>query len=370
MANVLIEENTLLSIAEQVRSALGTSEKMLMSEVPSKIGEIQAKIPPNGMVWTQSNIQEPISGICYSDKQYVGWVAFTSDDKGGFIYHLDGNDVSTFDHSWIDKHIIKAIHVNSLFIGWSVTNGILYCKTTIYPGVGHNWTQSNITSGIYDVCYGNGIYVAIGSTGVLYSTDGKTWTQSDSITNDRYTKVVYGNGLFMICDSTQSGIYYSTDGMTWTVNQNYRTLHPECIKYLESFGAWFINSSRGYVISENGLDVTTTNNTATYRFEDVYFSNGLLVACNSKGLWYSLYPITNGQSWSQSNIVDISFNKVTYANGMWVACSVDNGLYYSTDGKTWTQSNITSGTFNEVYNANGVWVICGDTGVYYSKSIV
>lgn len=43
MANVLIEENTLLSIAEQVRSTLGTSEKMLMSDVPSKIEDVYNK---------------------------------------------------------------------------------------------------------------------------------------------------------------------------------------------------------------------------------------------------------------------------------------------------------------------------------------
>lgn len=76
----------------------------------------------------------------------------------------------------------------------------------------------------------------------------------------------------------------------------------------------------------------------------------------------------NGTAWTQSNITSGDFISVCNANGLWVACNMDNGLYYSTDGKTWTRSNITSCGFKSVYNANGLWVAAGSSGLYYSVS--
>lgn len=77
----------------------------------------------------------------------------------------------------------------------------------------------------------------------------------------------------------------------------------------------------------------------------------------------------NGKKWTRSNITSAAFHSIHYANGMWVACSNEEGLYYySTDGMTWTQSNITTGYFNDVYNANGIWVAGGRDG-YDTSSI-
>ena len=99
----------------------------------------------------------------------------------------------------------------------------------------------------------------------------------------------------------------------------------------------------------------------------VYNANGIWVAGSSgNGLYYS----TDGKTWTQSNITSISIGSagynedLYYSNGIWVAGS-NTGLYYSTDGKTWTQSNITSTNMFCVYNANGIWVAGSDGGGLY-----
>lgn len=74
----------------------------------------------------------------------------------------------------------------------------------------------------------------------------------------------------------------------------------------------------------------------------------------------------NGTEWMQSNISEINVNRVHNANGIWVACSYSDGLYYSADGKNWEPSNITSGWFFEACNANGIWSTIGRAGIYYS----
>ena len=103
-------------------------------------------------------------------------------------------------------------------------------------------------------------------------------------------------------------------------------------------------------------------------FECVYYDNGIWVAgSKNNGLYYS----TDGMTWTRSNNTSNTFNCVYYDNGIWVAGSDSNkGLYYSTDGMTWTQSNITSGDFRCVYNANDIWVAGSSSvnGAYYSTS--
>ena len=84
-----------------------------------------------------------------------------------------------------------------------------------------------------------------------------------------------------------------------------------------------------------------------------------------------------GKTWTQSNITNMIFNTIVYANGLWVAGSKinDHGLYYSTDGKTWTQSNITNMIFDSIVYANDLWVAgsysyseFSNYGIYYSAS--
>lgn len=93
----------------------------------------------------------------------------------------------------------------------------------------------------------------------------------------------------------------------------------------------------------------------------------------------------NGQEWTKSNITNNSdFNKIKYANGIFVAISNEKssssdttgGIYYSTDGKVWTQSNIRSSDwFFDICYAQGVWVVTSigrsgglQGGMYYSTN--
>lgn len=95
----------------------------------------------------------------------------------------------------------------------------------------------------------------------------------------------------------------------------------------------------------------------------IYYANGIWVAGSSNNiLWYS----TNGKLWHEA-IYGNSFTDIYYAQGVWVAAG-SNGLYYSTDGIHWDLSDNGNGNFYNVHYANGVWVAgSGDNnGLYYS----
>ena len=62
-----------------------------------------------------------------------------------------------------------------------------------------NWTEGTLPSywgsDYYCVCYGNGVFVAVGSY-IVYSYDGINWI--DSSMQEIYTSVCHDNGMFYL----------------------------------------------------------------------------------------------------------------------------------------------------------------------------
>lgn len=76
----------------------------------------------------------------------------------------------------------------------------------------------------------------------------------------------------------------------------------------------------------------------------------------------------NGTEWTASNLTPVAISMIKYCNGIWVASSTTDGLYYSTDGITWNSSNITSNIrIRGIFYNDGVWHAPGLSGQsYYS----
>ena len=169
-----------------------------------------------------------------------------------------------------------------------INNPILNLKNGFPNGM--EWTQSNITSGLFAYVYNaNGIWVACctnTNSGLFYSTDGKTWTKSNVTV---YMNTTYNaNGIWVVASDNGGGLYYSTDGKTWT-----------------------------------------QSNMTTGSFDSVYNANGIWVSCIYSRDTNIIYYSTDGKVWTQSNMTDGSLSSVYNANGMWVAAIKNKGLYYS-----------------------------------------
>lgn len=101
----------------------------------------------------------------------------------------------------------------------SSSSGTLYHATT-YTSSSMNWTACvGITgSAVRSIAYGNGVYVAITSSGVLRSTDGVNWSSVTALSGSygNYEWVGFVNGEFLIFRASTSLYAASTDGSTWT----------------------------------------------------------------------------------------------------------------------------------------------------------
>ena len=209
---------------------------------------------------------------------------------------------------------------------------------------GFNWIDRQGPANIVwqAVCYGNGLFIAVPDNDkiIMTSPDGITWTSRNIPynTNVQFTSICYGNGWFVAVTNTDSKdgfniIFRSPDGINWTeIVTNFSfTLNSIC--YGErSFVA--VTSDRKYAISyDNGLNWGNgdiyTNDSKQYYWQSVCFGNGLFVAVNSNSGIYSdpndvaIAYSSNGKDWTgvKDTILFAQWFSVCYGKGAFFAIS-------------------------------------------------
>jgi len=86
---------------------------------------------------------------------------------------------------------------------------------------GAEWTELTVPfRSCNDINYARGIWTSATFTGVWYSTDGFTWTQSNLIESmNGHGAIHSANGLW-VAITDGNNVYHSSDGITWTLNSN------------------------------------------------------------------------------------------------------------------------------------------------------
>lgn len=207
------------------------------------------------------------------------------------------------------------------------------------------WTQRLQTPGhtFFKIEYnGSNLYVAVGSSGNLYSSpDAITWTaRTSGFGAQTINDVAFGNGLW-VAVGNNGLLTTSTDGTTWTAR---------------------------------------TANVGTSALNAVTYANSIWVAVgqdggttNTGGITYS----TDGLTWtrkSQSLTVGSNYQCVVWNGTNWIVgadSSTNNYLYASTPSGTWTAA--ATGTLNDVkrifWDGTRHTLIVGTSNTaYYSTS--
>jgi hypothetical protein len=196
--------------------------------------------------------------------------------------------------------------------GFGSFRGIASNGSTIYVAVGeagtlYSSTDSGATwtsrtsgfgaSDIYDVAYGNGLFVAVGLSGTLTtSADGITWTArtSNMSTND-ILAVIYANSLWVAVGrgggaTNTGGLIYSTDGITWTRKSQSLTVgvNYNCVAWNGT--NWLIGTS---ITTNNYLYATTPSGTWTVglalggnAINGIWSDGTTTIVSNGGGLYY------------------------------------------------------------------------------------
>jgi hypothetical protein len=237
--------------------------------------------------------------------------------------------------------------------------------------VGVNWTQrtSAANNDWTSVTYGNGLFVAVTSTGtgdrVMTSPDGITWTSRTSAADNDWTSVTYGNGLFVAVAQTGTGdrVMTSPDGINWTARASAVDNDWRSVTYENGLFVAVAQTGTGnrVMTSPDGITWTARASALNNNWQSVTYGNGLFVAVANSGNGNRVMTSPDGINWTtRTQATGNQWTSVTYGNGLFVAVGTsegDNQVMTSPDGITWTAQDVfNKGALASVIYGNGLFV--------------
>jgi len=221
------------------------------------------------------------------------------------------------------------------------------------------WTEQ--TSGISfpnlkDVTYGQGLYVAVGtSSTILTSPDGVTWTSQSSPYTVNFDDVAFANGVFIAVGDSASPILYSADGITWSIGSGTSPASARGVAYGNS--KWVVVANGAvYISTNNGVSwATTIAISALTNVTSVSFANGYFIATTSTP---TLVRSSDGLTWTDVTPSGAGqFVDITFARPYYVALDVTGQIFISEDGTSWTKTRNADGdTWKTITSGAGVLV--------------
>jgi RHS repeat-associated protein len=233
---------------------------------------------------------------------------------------------------------------------------------------GITWTSqsSGTTNDLNGVIYGNNTFVAVGNSGViLTSPNGTNWTPQPSGTSNDLHGITYGGSTFTAVGAG-GVILTSSDGITWAPRSSNVTHNLNGVGYgNNTFAA--VGDSGVIVTSPNGTIWTTqTSNTSRDLRGITYGSGGgIFVAVGNSGV---ILTSPNGIDWnSRTSIVSTALLGAAYGSNKYVIVGQDGEILTSLDGIGWTaqSSGVSHHLYGVVYD-NARFVAAGEEVIIYS----
>jgi hypothetical protein len=263
-----------------------------------------------------------------------------------------------------DNQWTSVTYGNGLFVAVSST-GTGNRVMTSPDGI--TWTSrtSAADNAWQSVTYGNGLFVAVSKDGtnrVMTSPDGITWTSRTSAANNYWRSVTYGNGLFVaVADNGTNRVMTSPDGITWTS----RSAAAANLWFAVTYGnglfvavAWSNVTVNTVMTSPDGINWTSRASAADNSWQSVTYGNGLFVATAQTGTGNRVMTSPDGYTWtSRTSAADHNWYGVTYGNGLFVAVANNGSVMTSPNGITWTsRTSAVNNQWPSVTYGNGLFV--------------
>jgi len=185
---------------------------------------------------------------------------------------------------------------------------------------------------LYGVCRGNGMYVAVGDEGTLFtSTDARTWTERLVPGDLSLASIAFGNGAY-VAVGLGGGIVRSSDGAEWTPV----TAPVDKNLYDITFG-----SGRFVAVGQDGAIVTSVDG-LTWEDRTVSSETDLYGVAWGKDKYVTaggasvILSSPDGAVWTRQTAAfeDLTFAAVTYADGAFVLAANHDAIRQISDVPT------------------------------------
>ena len=274
---------------------------------------------------------------------------------------------------WVSNNLTGLSRLNYISI---TTNGSIYVAVSggyklsdrfAYSDDGVTWTEvicGNTTRYWFNVCYGDGKFIAISTIGIeqtgsvafAYSTDGINWTETTSGIDAQkdYTRIIYANNKYVtIAASPADNGAYSTDGINWTMTSVGGSRGWGALRYGKNLYVALANMSTYSSYSSDGITWTEVSSSIVEkRRHDMTFNGNRFIASSYNSQIFS---------YSDDGITWTDIDTLLPVKG-WIGCATIGGLSvvvsntskasiaYTTDGIEWfeTYNGIVSSAYYSV----------------------
>ena len=280
----------------------------------------------------------------------------------------------------------RVFYANNLFILIDATPGTFYTSAD-----GINWTSRSVNSSfryMYDITYGNGIYVATGENWQVqskqfYSSDGINWQLTNEVPGwGNQWVVTFGAGKFVAAKGGNCGtncIAYSSNGVDWSVATTPNLGTGPQINFTDIIftGTTFYAVSGGGAVWTSGDGTSWTHHTyisgvspwTTYVTELV-FGNSTVVGVGPGGIVRT--STTNPAQWTSRTANpsgNITWADVEFGANNFVAISSEGDIMRSSDGVSWSNAGRRATALSSLAFGNGVFVAVGTGTTYYTSAL-
>lgn len=235
------------------------------------------------------------------------------------------------------------------------------------------WSAQTVqTSDWGDVCYGGGQFVVAGTgvstvsssfNGVMYSNDAVNWkytpiTFPNTTFSKNFTKVAYGNGVYVITPETSSyatKTIYSTDLINWYTADLPSASAISALAYGYGRFVGLKYNSNTFFYSADGTGWYSGSLPYSATWCNMIYAQNKFVAVHTGSTNSSVIYSTNGTTWNTANLpISDGLNDIAYGNGIFVAISNRNS-FISVDGISWTSYALPESTGNTATWSNIVF---------------
>ena len=279
-----------------------------------------------------------LRGVAYGNNRFVA-ITHSSKDKSRFFYSNNGI-------IWTE---VKAPATSETWYSLTYGNGKFvaigkYPNSSAYSIDGVNWTTSSypFNEGT-DTVFGNGMFVSICiPTGnkYAYSVDGINWTQS-TLPSSNWRGIMFGGDKFIIYAATTNTILYSTNGRTWSEAQ--MPFPSSTNTYYIAYGnGMFVSTAilaKKAAYSTDGINWTVTDFPFSQGTNVIAYGNNMFIGpYNNSGQNEFVYS-TDGITWNklETNLPTNGYYDVlVFENDKFITqCQANNTTYFSFDGINW-----------------------------------
>lgn len=274
---------------------------------------------------------------------------WTVQDAGSLAGRISSNKTWRNIDTGADSTRGKICYGNGRFVAFSNEDiNAKQAATVVSADDGYTWAAGTLPSNQYwsGLAFGNGLFVALARDTAIAATspDGVNWTARTLPATSNWAAVTYGNGVFVAVGSGTNAAT-SPDGITWTSRTMPSSADWESIAFGNSIFVAVSRDAGHIATSPDGITWTAQSSVGgVANLSQVSFGNGLFFHrfTWTGNLGTEVGVSSDGIVWAEVNtsVQASRIQEITYGDGLFMAITSGSnpGYISSLDGYTWNYS--------------------------------